>query len=152
MNDNIIMCKEKDIIKPSACSATSGKYKRGGAWMTSDPIEYNLLKENAKQNRKNMTDAESALWQYAKSSGLGEKCRRQYIIGDYIVDFFFRESMLVIELDGGYHFTPEQTQLDHTRQQWLESIGYKVLRFTNEELLVNTDAVINNIKSHLKSK
>ena len=119
-------------------------------WMVADTMEYGLLKENAKANRNNMTEAESAFWSLAKGSGLGEKCRRQYIIGEYIVDFFFRKSMLIVELDGGYHFTEEQQKEDAIRQDWLEHMGYKVLRFTNEQILFDTDNVISKIKFNLK--
>ena len=119
-------------------------------WMVADTMEYELLKENAKANRNNMTEAESAFWSLAKGSGLGEKCRRQYIIGEYIVDFFFRKSMLIVELDGGYHFTEEQQKEDSIRQDWLEHMGYKVLRFTNEEVLFDTESVISKIKLNLK--
>lgn len=119
-------------------------------WMVADTMEYELLKENAKANRNNMTEAESAFWSLAKGSGLGEKCRRQYIIGEYIVDFFFRKSMLIVELDGGYHFTEEQQKEDAIRQSWLEHMGYNVLRFTNEEVLFDTDNVISKIKFNLK--
>ena len=119
-------------------------------WMVADTMEYGLLKENAKANRNNMTEAESAFWSLAKGSGLGEKCRRQYIIGEYIVDFFFRKSMLIVELDGGYHFTEEQQKEDAIRQDWLEHMGYKVLRFTNEEVLFDTESVISKIKFNLK--
>ena len=119
-------------------------------WMVADTIEYELLKENARTNRNNMTDTESAFWQMAKASGLREKCRRQYIIGEYIVDFFFRKSMLIVELDGGYHFTEGQQKEDSIRQDWLEHMGYNVLRFTNEEVLFNTESVISKIKLNLK--
>ena len=119
-------------------------------WMVADTMEYGLLKENVKANRNNMTEAESAFWSLAKGSGLGEKCRRQYIIGEYIVDFFFRKSMLIVELDGGYHFTEEQQKEDAIRQDWLEHMGYKVLRFTNEQILFDTESVISKIKFNLK--
>ena len=119
-------------------------------WMVADTMEYGLLKENARANRNNMTEAESAFWSLAKGSGLGEKCRRQYIIGEYIVDFFFRKSMLIVELDGGYHFTEEQQKEDAIRQDWLEHMGYKVLRFTNEQILFDTESVISKIKFNLK--
>jgi very-short-patch-repair endonuclease len=121
-------------------------------WHTADTLDYKLLKNNAKANRSNMTEAESVFWQIAKSSGLGQKCRRQYIIGEYIVDFFFRQSMTIVELDGEYHFTEEQQKEDKERQNWLEQKGYKVLRFTNEQVLHDTDntidIIINTIKNH----
>ena len=118
-------------------------------WMVADTIEYALLKDNAKANRNNMTEAESAFWSLAKGSGLGEKCRRQYIIGQYIVDFFFRKSNLIIELDGGYYFTEKQQKEDTICQDWLEHKGYRILRFKNEEVLCDTDNVIEEIKKHL---
>ena len=121
-------------------------------WHTADILEYELLKQNAKANRSNMTEAESAFWQIAKSSGLGQKCRIQYIIGEYIADFFFRQSMTIVEIDGGYHTTKEQQEEDRIRQNWLEQKGYKILRFTNEQVLFDTDNTINEIIKHLNNK
>ena len=118
-------------------------------WQVADTLEYTLLKENARANRNNMTEAESVFWSIARGNGLGQKCRRQYIIGQYIVDFFFRESMLIVEIDGGYHFTEQQQKDDAERQNYLEANGYHVLRFTNEEVIADTDKVINTIKNNL---
>ena len=119
-------------------------------WQVATVIDYALLKENAKANRDFPTDAENVFWSLAKSSGLGEKCRRQYIIGDYIVDFFFRKSLVIVEIDGGYHFTEEQQQADKYRQSWLENNGYTILRFSNEQVMCDTDNVIKSVKQHLK--
>jgi very-short-patch-repair endonuclease len=118
-------------------------------WMTADPTEYGLLKENAKANRKNMTKAESVFWSLVKGSALGQKCLRQHIIGDYIVDFLFRRSKVVVEIDGGYHFTAEQQKDDAQRTEWLENKGYKVIRFTNEQVLFETDKVISVLKEKI---
>lgn len=131
-------------------SQTPPLRRTGGLWQTADSLEYILLKENAKNNRHNQTEAESVFWQIARCNGLGEKCRRQYVIGDFIVDFIFRKSMLIIELDGGYHNEIEQQQADALRQDWLEHQGYKVIRFTNEQVLFDTDKVIKTIKQHLQ--
>ena len=98
------------------------------SWQVADVIDYGLLKENAKANRNNLTEAESVFWNIAKSGGLGQKCRRQYIIGQYIVDFFFRQSMLIVEIDGGYHFTEEQQRKDTIRQDWLEHMVSRIGR------------------------
>ena len=119
-------------------------------WKVADSIEYSLLKQNAQENRVNQTEAESAFWSYAKSNGFGLKCRRQYIIGQYIVDFFFRDSLLIIEIDGDYHLTEEQQIEDKIRQNWLEQNGYTVLRFTNNQLLFDIDKTIETIKQYLK--
>jgi len=118
-------------------------------WMTADPLDYNLLKQNARANRNNMTEAESAFWSFAKGNAFGQRCLRQHIIGGYIVDFLFRKSKLIVEIDGGYHFTEEQQHDDAIRTDWLEHMGYKVIRFTNEEVLFDTDNVINKIKVSL---
>ena len=120
-------------------------------WHTADIIDYKLLKDNAKANRSNMTEAESVFWQIAKGNGLGQKCRRQYIIGEYIVDFFFRQSMVIVEIDGGYHLTEEQQKEDKERQDWLEQKGYKILRFTNEQVLFDIDKTIDTIKNKIKN-
>lgn len=114
---------------------------------TADSTQYNLLKENAQENRKNPTEAESVLWDMLKGNNIGLHFRRQHIILDYIVDFICLEKGLVIELDGGYHNNPEQAEYDKQRTSHLKKLGYTELRFTNEELLTNPDAVIARIKS-----
>lgn len=131
-------------------SLSKGDMRGSYEWQVADPMDYEILKNNAKENRKNMTEAESAFWCVAKGNGLGETCRRQYIIGDYIADFFFRKSMLIVEIDGGYHFTEEQQQKDTERQNWLEHKGYRVLRFTNEQVLCDIDNVAKEIKQFFR--
>ena len=124
-----------------------GGFRR--VWMTSDPMEYGLLKDNARSNRKNMTEAESVFWSLVKGSALGQRCLRQHIIGDYIVDFLFRKSRVVVEIDGGYHFTDEQQKEDAIRTEWLESRNFKVIRYTNEQILFDTNNTINDLKVSL---
>ena len=114
---------------------------------TADSTQYNLLKENAQENRKNPTEAEAVLWDMLKGNNIGMHFRRQHIILDYIVDFICLEKGLVIELDGGYHNDPEQEEYDKQRTDHLTKLGYTELRFTNEEFLTNPDAVIERIKS-----
>ncbi len=118
-------------------------------WMTADVMTYEILRENAKNNRKFMTEAEAVFWQMTKGGALGERCLRQHVVGCYIVDFLFRRSKLIVEIDGGYHFTEEQIHEDAIRQDWLEHQGYKVLRLTNEEVLCDTDNVKSKIKNSL---
>ena len=113
------------------------------------PLTYNILKENAKAHRLSMTEAEKVLWNKLKDRSTGICFRRQHIIGDYIVDFVCLRSKLVIEVDGGYHFTPEQQTEDEIRTAYLQRTGFQVLRFTNEEVFLNIENVINEIKSKL---
>lgn len=118
---------------------------------TAHPFNYGILKDNAKENRKFQTEAENALWEALRSKSLGEKFRRQHIIGDFIVDFVSLKSLLIVEVDGGYHNDPEQQQADKLRTQFMEEQGFKVIRFTNEEILQDIDNVLNNIKEAIKS-
>ncbi len=106
-----------------------------------------LLKDFARQNRNNMTEAESVFWSLVKGNALGHKFLRQHIIGDYIVDFLCRDKSLAVEIDGGYHAERQQQEDDAIRQEWLEHVGYKVIRFTNEQVLFDTE---NTIKTILK--
>ena len=119
-------------------------------WHTASPDRYLLLKAFAKENRKFMTEAESALWTYLKGNGLGHKFLRQHIIGDYIVDFLCRDKRLVIEVDGGYHAERTQQEDDAIRQQWLEEMGYTVIRFSNEAILVDIKTTIDTIMKYLR--
>ena len=96
-----------------------------------------------------MTDAESLLWHYLRQEQLGVRFRRQHVIGDYIVDFISLKQRLIIEIDGGYHNDIVQQQEDRIRQNWLESMGYKVIRFTNKEVFYHIETVISIIKDNI---
>lgn len=126
---------------------------RGGArWQTADPALYQILKANAKENRNNPTEAEEVLWQILKSNNLNEHFRRQHIIMDYIADFVCLKRRLIIEADGGYHFTPEQQQEDAIREKRLREKGFEILRFKNEEILCNPEGVAARIKDVLNTR
>lgn len=117
---------------------------------TANPIAYSLLKENAKQHRQNPTDAEKVLWELLRGKKLeGYKFRRQHIIDDFIVDFLCLEKRLVVEVDGDYHFTPEQKEADELRTEVLKTYGFKVIRFSNKEVLGNTEEVLDQIALEL---
>jgi len=117
---------------------------------TAYPDTYGQLKEWARENRQYPTEAERCLWERLKGSQLGHKFLRQHIIGDYIADFLCRDDGLIIEVDGGYHLRPDQQEDDEVRTAWLTMQGFHVIRFTNEEVLQDTDRVINEIENQLK--
>lgn len=97
----------------------------------------------AKQLRRNMTDAELLLWRHLRGHRLlGAKFKRQQPLGNYIADFVCFEAKLVLEVDGGQHLECEQ---DRQRDAWLRERGYEVLRFWNNEVLEQTDAVLERI-------
>lgn len=100
--------------------------------------------------RKNQTDAEKLLWFYLRNKRFeGIKFRRQQLIGNYIVDFVSFEKKLIIELDGGQHNDNENIIKDKTRSEFLEKEGFTVLRYWNNEILVNTDVVLESIYNSL---
>ena len=100
--------------------------------------------------RHNQTEAERKLWQVLRTHGLENiHFRRQHAIGSYIVDFCAPREKLIIEVDGGQHL--EQQEYDLERTAFLESKGYRVLRFWNSEVTDNPDGVINMILETLKS-
>ncbi|MGQ9799740.1 MAG: methionine synthase, partial [Ignavibacterium sp.] len=121
-------------------------------WMTADPKVYELLKEFVKQNRSNPTLAEEKMWEILRDRRLENyKFRRQHIIGKYIADFVCIPQKLVIEIDGLIHQLPENKESDEIRTQWLESNGFRVIRFTNEQVLYDTDNVLQKIINTLKA-
>ena len=95
--------------------------------------------------RKNMTDAEQALWQKIRFNQLGVKFRRQTQIGSYFVDFYCHEYGLVVELDGSQHI--ERAEYDEQRTLYLQSLGLRVIRFWNNDVLLHIDAVLGGIVS-----
>ena len=93
--------------------------------------------------RRNMTDAERLLWHHLRAHRLcDQKFRRQQPIGPYVVDFVHFGARLVIEADGGQH---NGSANDAVRDAWLKSRGFTVLRFWNDEILRNTEAVLEAI-------
>ena len=113
---------------------------------------YGLLKSFARENRRNQTEAESVLWTYLRCNALGVKFLRQHILGDYIGDFVSTDKKIVIEVDGGYHLQDGQIIRDANRTMFLEQMGYTVVRFSNEEVLMDTDNVIIKIKEIINNK
>jgi isoleucyl-tRNA synthetase len=131
---------------PQRGEASSTHEGIDAVWATANPQFYNIIKEFAKQNRKNPTQAEDVLWQNLRGKKLeGYKFRRQHQIADFIVDFICLEKRLIIEADGGYHNSPEMQEYDKARSRYLGYYGYKVIRFTNEEIIANTEGVLEKI-------
>ena len=104
-----------------------------------------LIIKTAKTLRKRSTDVEMLLWRYSRVRRMeGLKLRRQQPIGRYIVDFVCFEKKIIIEVDGGQHAV--ETKKDTERGEWLRSQGFKVLRFWNNEVLTNTQGVLEEVR------
>jgi len=107
-----------------------------------------MSRDRARELRRNMTDAERALWRHLRRKQVaGRRFRRQQPIGEYIVDFACLEKKLVVEVDGGQHAEEER---DAARTRWLEGRGYRVLRFWNTEVLGQMDSVLAAIEESLQ--
>ncbi len=110
------------------------------------------LTQFQKYLRSKQTEAETRLWRFLRAGRFGNlKFKRQEIIGPYIVDFVCYEKMLIIELDGGQHYFPENREKDERRSVFLYSRGFQVLRFSNLEILKETQAVLESIFLNLKT-
>ena len=93
-----------------------------------------------------MTDAEKLIWSRMRGKQLkGLQFYRQKIIGNYIVDFYCPESKLIIEVDGGQHYSTEGKNKDHTRDDYMNKIGINVLRFSDRDVLKRIDVVMEKI-------
>ena len=91
------------------------------------------LNDLARQLRKNMTLEERILWyQYLRAYPV--QWNRQKVIGRYIVDFYCKRAKLIVELDGSQHYDPQMIAYDRERTAYLNSLGYRVLRFTNTDV------------------
>lgn len=119
---------------------------------TSDVAGYVVLKEHATEHRLNPTLAEEAMWEVLRDEQLEYKFRRQHIIGAYIVDFVCLEKQLIVEIDGEYHREGRQPIDDEIRTLYLEHKGYRILRFTNDEVLGNIESVKSKLHSSLRER
>ena len=106
--------------------------------------------KNAQDLRKNMTNEERHLW-YDFLKRLTVTVNRQKVLGKYIVDFYCASAKLVVELDGSQHFEEKGKYSDKMRDEYLNSLGLKVLRYTNLEIKHNFSGVCSDILKHIST-
>lgn len=106
----------------------------------------NSLFGKARILRTQATPAEKKLWEHIKGKQVGYKFRRQHPIGPYILDFYCHSQQLVIEVDGEYHQEILQQWQDTERTRYLEALGLKVIRFSNQEVMNQIDQVVVQIR------
>lgn len=121
------------------------------AIQTSDKNFWPLLKDLSRENRKEKTPSEDKLWQRLRNNQFGSKVRRQHVIDGFIIDFAFLNEKLLIEVDREYHNDPEQKKYDDQRSEFLKSLGYRIIRFTNDEVMNHFERVSEKIKEELSS-
>jgi len=111
------------------------------------------LRSNARALRKNSTDAERILWSELRGHRLlGAGFRRQVPIENYVADFVCHAARLVIELDGGQHFSEEAEQRDASRSAAIEAKGFQILRFANNDVLANRAGVLETIATAIAAR
>jgi leucyl-tRNA synthetase len=139
------------LTSPQPLSKGEGQASQPG-YFTSTVEQWKFLSDFAKQNRKNATEAEDALWQAIRNRKIKDcKFRRQHPIAGFIPDFVCLEQKLIIEIDGNYHNKEEQQQYDTARTSWLQEYGYKLIRFTNDEVLNEMPKVLQQLGEALSS-
>jgi very-short-patch-repair endonuclease/serine phosphatase RsbU (regulator of sigma subunit) len=165
LGDHFVLFKPKDIVSGDFYWATKVKThpqpfpggrelgsgieegERVYGYNTADPMLYKLLKDKAEEMRRKPTEAEAILWKYLKANQTGYHFRRQHIIDRFIVDFVCLKRGLVVEVDGEIHgFTVEE---DSLRTEILKLRGYKVIRFKNQEVIADSEKVVNKIKEEI---
>ncbi len=108
------------------------------------------LKGQSRWLRRNMTDAERLLWSKIRSKQLkGYQFYRQRIIGNYIVDFYCPKAKLVIELDGGQHYSKKGIEKDNIRDNYIDGQNLKVLRFSDRDVFENINGVVDKIYENM---
>lgn len=153
------VAKDKDTIKtakykiapPLAPPPDKGEVGRG----LSNKTKFHNLKpqiNKRRENRKNPTEPEKRFWSWVRGKQLGCKFRRQHGMGQYIVDFYCAEHALIVELDGESHFTAEGVNSDKVRTAFLESKGFRVLRFSNLDIMQNKEGVLIRLLAYLKTE
>ena len=126
----------------------------GGRIMKNRIIPYNpILKERARKLRKNMTPGEIILWKHLKGKQMyGYDFDRQRPIDQFIVDFYCKKLMLAIEIDGSSHDSESAQERDRERQERLESLGVRFLRFREEDVCSDVEGVLRVIEDWIMSQ
>ncbi|MDR1054756.1 MAG: valine--tRNA ligase [Prevotellaceae bacterium] len=156
VSDEEVIHKETNsklyYIKYSLSQTPSKKEGENLCYQTVRNSSYGLFRGLAEGRKKQQTEAEAILWDCLRNKQIdGYEFRRQHIIDEFIVDFVNLEKKLIIEVGGAYHDKPEIQQADELRTQILNDLGYKVIRFKNEEILGNIDKVIETISNTIKA-
>ena len=110
-----------------------------------------LGKQKRQQLRRTMNECEVILWVSLKGKGLGNyRFRRQYGIGRYVTDFYCPKAKLVIEIDGGAHLSDDAKEYDKVRDDFIQVLGLRILRFKNADVLHNLPAVLKSVAKALE--
>ena len=135
-------------VKSIPLDENDGRTEAG--YITANPYVYPYIKDCREELKRNPTEAEKIIWEYLRAKKTGYKIRRQHVIDNYIADFVCLSQKVVIEIDGEIHL--QQKEQDEQRTYALNDVGYKVIRFTNEEVISNSQLVADQIKEVLNNR
>lgn len=110
------------------------------------------IRKFARELRQPQTPTEATLWRHLRNRNLKYKFRRQHPIDFFIIDFYCADAKLLIEIDGDSHSTKEQQEYDKARTEYLEALGYKVIRFTNNDARYNINSVVTVIIEEVEQR
>lgn len=119
-------------------------------YITANPYTYPVIKDYRKDLKDHQTKAELVIWEYLRNKKTGHKIRRQHVIDDFIPDFVCLSKKVIIEIDGEIH--KFQHEKDNLRTIRLNTLGYEVIRFTNDEVLNTPGKVAQTIKNYLNNR
>jgi len=111
-----------------------------------------VILARAREMRHAETPPEATLWRALRNRQTGFKFRRQHPIDSFIIDFYCAQAKLLIEIDGESHLQPDQKEYDQARTEYLEEFGYKVIRFTNDDVRYNIHAVASEILQAVENR
>jgi len=158
-NDLTSNLSQRNVLPPTpsegggADAATGDRIKSSPGYLTAEGDKAANLLAYAKDMRKEPTVAEAELWDALRRNNLDERFRRQHPIGAYIADFVCLEKRLIIEVDGEYHNSDEEAALDEQRAFELsQKYHFKILRFTNEQVIKSISIVVEKIKETLEER
>jgi len=138
------------LSKGEGVAGTQPSVVKNFGYETADSKIWEILKANSQENRRNPTEAENILWRLLRNNQTGYKIRRQHAINGYIADFVCLTKGLVIEIDGGYHKATKED--DKVRTEVLNREGFEVIRFFNNDVISDSQKVIQAIKRALESQ
>jgi very-short-patch-repair endonuclease len=104
-----------------------------------------IILARAREMRQPQTPAEATVWRALRNRKTGHKFRRQHPIYRFIIDFYCARAKLLIEIDGASHLQADQIEYDTARTEYLEELGYKLIRFTNNDVRYNLNSVVGEI-------
>lgn len=117
-------------------------------FITANPYTYKNIKPLRDSLKKNPTKAEKIMWEKLRNKNIGFKIRRQHIIDNYIADFVCISKKVIIEIDGEIHLSKIEEDMNRTNR--LNELGFRVIRYTNDEVFKDADDVVERIKIFLE--